>query len=258
MHRMLAMNSAVDQSNWATPLPFVQLSHSTSFSATMHETILLSVRTTTPAPSRYNPRCSSCRKNSRHRGICTKARFNLQIAFELARRNRTERAKKKAEHNSKLKPYPVFKPGQEVLVYRPYQDSDGPKPNLLLPWRGPCVVRSQISPVVYRVRLTNDTQQVSLHLAHIKPYHQQETPPAPHFEKLVELFLGEPIPPPELDDPDAAQPKTESYSVDWVIDHKRRPGRPSRHNYKYRLRLRGYGPESDLEYCADEIPKCHK
>ena len=42
-------------------------------------------------------------------------RDNLQIAFELARRNLTERADKQAEQNSKLKPYPVFKPGQEVL-----------------------------------------------------------------------------------------------------------------------------------------------
>ena len=67
-------------------------------------------------------------------------RANLQIAFELERRNLTERAGKHAEQNIKLKPYPVFKPGQEVLVYRPYQDSDGPNPGLLLPWREPYVV----------------------------------------------------------------------------------------------------------------------
>ena len=64
-------------------------------------------------------------------------RDNLQIAFELARRNLTERADKQAENNSKLRSYPVFQPGQEVLVYKPYQDSDGPNPKLLLPWRGP-------------------------------------------------------------------------------------------------------------------------
>ena len=38
MHSMLAMHSAMDQSNWASLLPFVQLAHNTSFSATMHET----------------------------------------------------------------------------------------------------------------------------------------------------------------------------------------------------------------------------
>ena len=142
-------------------------------------------------------------------------------------------------------------------VYRPYQDSDGPNPKLLLPWRGPYVVCSQLSPVVYRVGLTNDTREVSVHLAHMKPYKQRETPPAPQFEKLAELFSGKPIPLPELDHPDAAQPIIESYFVDRVVDHERGPGRPRPHNYKYRRRLRGYGPISDLEYRADEIPQCH-
>ena len=57
-----------------------------------------------------------------------------------------------------------------------------------------------------------------------------------------------------MDHPDEVQPKIESYFVDRV-DHKREPGRKSPHNYKYRLRLRGYGPESVLEYRADEIPQ---
>ena len=40
MHSMLAMHSTINQSNWSTLLPFVQLAHNTSFSATMHETAL--------------------------------------------------------------------------------------------------------------------------------------------------------------------------------------------------------------------------
>ena len=68
------------------------------------------------------------------------------------------------------------------------------------------------------------------------------------------MFLGEPIPLPELDHPDATQPKIESYFVDRAVNHKRGPSRPSPHNYKYRLRLRRYGPKTDLEYRADEIP----
>ena len=39
-HNTLALHSAIDQSNWATLLPFVQLAHNTSVSATMHETPL--------------------------------------------------------------------------------------------------------------------------------------------------------------------------------------------------------------------------
>ena len=30
------------------------------------------------------------------------------------------------------------------------------------------------------------------------------------------------------------------------------------HNFKYRLRLQGYGPESDIEYRAGEVPQCHE
>ena len=50
----------------------------------------------------------------------------------------------------------------------------------------------------------------------------------------------------------------ESYIVDKVVIHRCGPGRKSTHNYKYRLRLQGYGPESDVEYRADEIPQCHE
>ena len=67
-----------------------------------------------------------------------------------------------------------------------------------------------------------------------------------------------PIPLPELHHPDEAQPNVESYFIDRVVHHKRGPGRKSPHNYKYRLRLQGYGPESDLELSADEVPQCHE
>lgn len=185
-------------------------------------------------------------------------RENLQIAFELARRNLTERTTKQATSNSKLKPIPVFKPGDQVLVYRPYQDSDGPNPKLLLPWRGPYVICSQLSPVVYRVRRPKETREVSVHLAHIKRYFARKTPPAPDFDKLAEFFLGRQIPLPAVDHPDEAQPRIESYIVDKVVSHKSGRGPRTPFNYRYRVRLRGYGPESDLEYRAEEIPQCQE
>ena len=55
-----------------------------------------------------------------------------------------------------------------------------------------------------------------------------------------------------MDHPDEAQPEIESYFVDRVVSHKCGPDRKSPQNDKYRL-LRGYGPESDFEYRADEI-----
>ena len=134
LHNMLAMHSATDQSNWATLLPFVQLAHNTSFSATMHETPFFSRFGRKPRlPVDVNLGIPHEGTTADTEELAQNTRNNLQIALELARRNLTERADKQAEQNSKLKPYPVFKPGQEVLVYRPYQDSDGPNPKLLLP-----------------------------------------------------------------------------------------------------------------------------
>ena len=56
LHAMLSMCSNTAQNNWAEVLPFIQLAHNTSFSSTMHE-------------------------------FAHSTRENLQIAFELARRN---------------------------------------------------------------------------------------------------------------------------------------------------------------------------
>ena len=84
----------------------------------------------------------------------------------------------------------MFQPGEEELVYRPYQDANGPNPTLMLPWRGPYVVCSQLSPVVYRVRLTYDTRDVPVHLAHTTPYLREEARPAPQFEELGECGHG--------------------------------------------------------------------
>ena len=72
-------------------------------------------------------------------------RENLQIAFELARRNLSERIDKQKANNSKLPPIPEFTPGQKVLVYKPHHSTDGPNPKLIQPWRGPYVVTSGVS-----------------------------------------------------------------------------------------------------------------
>ena len=99
---------------------------------------------------------------------------------------------------------------------------------------------------------------MSVHLAHIKRYHPREKPPAPEFYKLANFFLRKQIPLPALDHQDQILPRIESYIVDKVVSHRRGPGRKSTHNFKYRARLQGYGPESDVEYRADEVPQCHE
>ena len=112
-------------------MPFVQLVHKMSSSATMHETPLFLM----------------CGRQSRlpvdiilsipHKGSTADAdvfardiRDNLQLAFELTRRNLTEHVIRQAAENVKLTPYPVFKPGQKALVYRPFQNTDCPNPKL--------------------------------------------------------------------------------------------------------------------------------
>ena len=51
-------------------------------------------------------------------------RENLQIAFELARRNVSERIDKQKANNSKVPPIPEFSPGIKVLVYKPHHSTD--------------------------------------------------------------------------------------------------------------------------------------
>lgn len=93
---------------------------------------------------------------------------NLQLAFELARRNLAERSDKQCRLNQTLRSYPVFKFGEEILRYKPHQNTNGLNPKLLCPWRGPYTIRTQLSPVVNRVRLSlRDSGDASVHLAHL-------------------------------------------------------------------------------------------
>ena len=181
---------------------------------------------------------------------------NLQFAYEIARRNLKKRADKQKASNDRLKPYPVFKPGQQVLLYWPYNETDGPNPKLVLPWRGPYEVVKQLSPVVYKVKLSGESKETSVHLAHLKKFYPRERPPEPEFTRLDEFFLGKKLPLPQDDRSNVTKPTISSYVVDQVVGHRRGPGRKSHENYKYRLRLQGYGPSADVEYRAEEIPQC--
>ena len=110
-------------------------------------------------------------------------RKNLQIAFELARRNVSERINKQKANDSKLPPIPEFTPGQKMLVYKPHHSTDGPNPKLIQSWRGPYIICSKWSPVLYRTRHPYDSKQVSVHLTHIKSYRPRHSAPAPDFSQ---------------------------------------------------------------------------
>ena len=115
------MHSKIDQINWTTLLPFVQLAQNTSFSATMHDTPFFLMFGRQPRlPVDIILGIPHVGRTADTEEFSQNTQTSLQIVSELARRNLTERADKQAEQNRKLESYPVFKPGQEVLVYRPY------------------------------------------------------------------------------------------------------------------------------------------
>ena len=117
---------------------------------------------------------------------------------------------------------------------------------------------SQLSPAVYRIRRTNETREVSTHLAHITPFHPLEKPPALQFDKLSNFVSGKEIALPALDHQDQILLLIVFFIVDRVVSHRCGPCRKRARNFKYRLHLQDYGPESDIEYQADEVPQCHE
>ena len=138
-----------------------------------------------------------------------------------------------------LTSYTGIHPGQKVLVYKPHQSTDGPNPKFIQPWRGPYIICSKVPPVVYRIRLPDDTKQVSVYLGHIKTYRSRQSAPAPDFHKLEKLFVGKTLPTPALEESDTALPHIGIYQIADVVGHRRGYGRHnSSHNYIYRLRLK--------------------
>ena len=109
-----------------------------------------------------------------------------------------------------------------------------------------------------RIRHPDDTKQVSVHLAHIKSYTPRQSAPAPDFHKLEGLFLGKTLPTPALEESETVSPHIGLYQVADVVGHRRGQGTHSPHNYIYRLRLKGFGPEADLEYRAHQVPQCQE
>ena len=128
-----------------------------------------------------------------------------------------------------------------MLVYKPHHSTDGPNPKLIQPWRGPYIICSKLSPVVYRIRHPDETKQVSVHLAHIKSYRPRQSAPAPDFHKLEGLlFLGKTLSTPALEESETVPPRIGIYQVADVVGNRRRQERHSPHTYIYCLRLKGF------------------
>ena len=145
-----------------------------------------------------------------------------------------------------------------MLVYKPHQSTDGPILKLIQPWRGPYIICSKLSPVVYRIRHPDDTKQVSVYLSHIKSYRPRQSAPAPDFHRLEGLSLGKTLPTPAFEESETVPPHIGIYQVADVVGHRRGQRRHSPHNYIYRLRLKGFDPEADLEHRTHQVPQCQE
>ena len=243
MHSTLhcSMYSNMTQNNWAEVLPFIQLAHNTFFSFTIHETAFFSMferQARLPIDMIFD--IPHVGRSPTTEEFAHSTRENLQIAFELARTNLSERIDKQKANDSKLPPIPEFAPGQKVLVYKPHHSTDGPNPKLIQPWQGPYIICFKLSRVVYRIRHPDDTKQVSVHLAHIKFYRPRQSAPAPDFHKLEGLFLGKTLPTPALEESETVPPHIGLYQVADVVGHRRRQGWHSPHSCIYCLRLKDF------------------
>ena len=255
MHNMLATLANASGDNWVELLPFVQLAHNTAYSKTLHETphfLMFGRRATLPIDVILgvpNNSASQSRQDYSRRTV-----ENLQFAYKIARRNLQERTEKQAKSNAKLT-FPSFQPGDRVLVHRPYTEADGPNPKLISPWRGPFVVRSRLSPVIYRVSRGEQPNETSVHLARIKPYFAPSAGTVRESDTIDDLFLGIKIPLPDFENI-TSQVRIGNLIVDAIGKHKRAPGKPSLTNFQSLFMFRGHPPRQGAWCHGNTVPQC--
>ena len=181
--------------------------------------------------------------------------FKLRTWYEIARRNLQERAEKQVKSNEN-KAFPSFQPGDQALLHRPCTAADGPNPQLISPWRGPYVVCSRLSPVIYRVSKGGKPEEMSVHLARIKRYYAPSTRSAPDFDALDDIFLGTKIPVPDFGNVQS-QVRIKNLVVNNAIEiHRRSIGKPSPTNFQYLFTFRDY-PSSQGAWChVNAVPQC--
>ena len=123
----------------------------------------------------------------------------------------------------------MFQPGDLVLVHQAHKAQDYPNIKLLSPRRGSYQVRHRLSPVVYRVSKIDQSNETSVHLGRMKPYHQRSAFVYPDFEKINQMFLGAQLSMPHLEK-EASQVCIGPRTVESIVDHKRWKGQSSPFN----------------------------
>ena len=160
LHAMLSMYSNTAQNNWAEVIPSIQQAHNTSDSSTIHETpffLMFGRQARLPIDIFFGiPHVVRSTPPEKYIHYTQEI---MQISSELARRILSEPVDKQKTNHFNLPPVPEFTPGQKMLVYKPHQSTDKPNPKLIQPWRGPYIICSKLSPVVYRIRIPDDTNK---------------------------------------------------------------------------------------------------
>ena len=256
---MLAMYSNLSFDNWAELLPFVQLAHNTAYSTTLQETphfVMFGRAAVLPVDPVLGVRSTSAPQSQFDYSKQTVK--NLQLAYELARRNLKERADKQAVANETLS-FPSFKPGEQVLIHRPYSytEADGPNPKLISPWRGPYTVRAQTSPVIYHVTKDGNTAEITVQFGRMKKYFVPLSSPAPNLDALDDLFLGTALPVPDLEG-SLSKVMIGAFTVESIDGHKRGVGAASLANFQYHHKLEGYPTQMGIWRHVNAIPQCRE
>ena len=135
MHNILATLANASGDNWVELLPFVLLArNSTAYNKTLIETpyfLMFDRRSTLPVDVIVGVPSNSASQS--HQDYSRRTVENLELAYEIARRNLEERTENQARSNANLT-FASFQYGDKMLsMHRPYTEADGPNSKLVSP-----------------------------------------------------------------------------------------------------------------------------
>ena len=156
---MLAMYSNLACDNWVELLPFVQLAHNTAYSKALEETphYLVFGRAATLPVERIlgGPSTDAPQSQLDYSRRTVK---NLQLAYELARRNFKEHADRQAVENEKFS-FPCFKMGDSYSTAHTMKLTDPIPSSLVL---GMVLTLSELSSILSFIVSPNQTSRPKL------------------------------------------------------------------------------------------------
>ena len=126
----------------------------------------------------------------------------------------------------------MLKPGDQVLIHRPYHDSDGPIPKIFCLWNGPYTVTTKLTPIIYRVPKQGTVAETTVHLSRRQKLYSPVKTLEPDLEVLDGTFLGTSLPVPHLKG-SLTQVTIGPFTVESIEGRKRGVGAASLANFQY-------------------------